>query len=161
MNEVPTGTDNTTNYSVNNQGRNDLTNFTNNSPNNQGRGDTKDSPNNQGRGDTNNSPNNQDRADTSDQNDTTDTYTDNMNRNSNIMSEFHRIFTQVTIEMWDLRRFNTDISNNRSHMATYLEQLNQPDLPEEEITRFQQHYAKLSRDDTIYTEQRNNIMRLR
>ena len=73
MNEVPTGTDNTTNYSVNNQGRNDLTNFTNNSPNNQGR------------------------ADPSDHNDTTNTSTDNMNRNSIIMSEFHRIFTQVTI----------------------------------------------------------------
>lgn len=107
MDEVPTGTDNTTKYSVNNQGIDDLTNFTNNSPNNQGR------------------------ADTSDHNDTTNTSTDNMNRNSNIMSEFHRIFTQVTIEMWDLRRLNTDISSNRSHKAAYLEQLNQPDLPEE------------------------------
>lgn len=65
------------------------------------------------------------------------------------MSEFLRIFTKVTIEMWDLRRFNTDISNNRSHMAAYIEQLNQPDLPEEEITRFQQHYVKLSRGDAI------------
>jgi hypothetical protein len=61
--------------------------------------------------------------------------------------------------MWDLRRFNTDISNNRSHMAAYLEQLNQPDLPEEEITRFQEYYAKLSRGNAIYTEQRNNIMK--
>lgn len=40
MGEVPTGTDNTTNYSVNNQGKDNPTNFTNNSPNNQGRGDT-------------------------------------------------------------------------------------------------------------------------
>lgn len=156
MGEVPTGTYNTTNYSVNNQGRDNPTNFTNNSPNNQGRAYTNDSTNNQGRGDTNN---NQGRGNISDHNDTTNTSTDNMDRDSNTMSEFNRVFTQTTLEMGDLRHIQSTIRNNRSLMFAFLEQLNQPNLPQEENTRLQQHYTRLRRLDAIYTEQANDKIR--
>lgn len=129
--EVPTGTDNTPNYSVNNQGR----------------------------GDTNNSPNNQGRADTNEHNDTTNTSTDNMDRDSNILSETHRAFIQTSLQTGDFRRLESRVNNNRSLMAAYLEQLNQPNLPQQEITKLQQHYLRLTRLDATFTEQRNNRLR--
>ena len=111
MCEVPSGTDNAINYSVNNQGRNSTGNIANYSANNQGIGGT---------GNHNNNANMSiiDRR-----------------LNNEVLQTYHSTNIRMHTQYRDHADLQENIKNSRSLEAAYQEQLNQPNLPQEEISR--------------------------
>lgn len=145
MGEITSGTGNIANYSANSDGRDGISNITNYSTNNQGRDGTSNI--------TNNSANNQGRVGTGNQNDTANTSTDSSER---VISAFERAFSQSQNQLTAINHLQTRIQNNQSHLAAFIEQLNQPNLPLEDMRRLQQHYLRLSRENAMFTEQIKN-----
>ena len=151
MCEVSSGTDNNINYSVNNQGR-DVTGITANySVNNQGRDEISNN--------TNNSNNNQDIVGTGNQNDNRNSSPDIMERENNILDAFHRALLLSDRQSGDILQLKTILENNISLEAAHHEQLNEPNLPSEEVSRLQQQCQRLARQTAVYTENLNRKQR--
>jgi hypothetical protein len=130
MGEITSGTGNITNYSANSNGRDGISNITNYSTNNQGRDGT------------------------GNQNDTANTSTD-----ERVIWAYERTFSQSQNQLTAINHLHTRIDNNKSLQAAFIEQLNQPNLPQEEISRLQQHHLRLSGQTAMFTEQLYNKYR--
>lgn len=153
MCEVSSGTDNNINYSVNKQAAvNSTGNLANYSVNNQGGSGTS--------GNTNNSGNNQGLGGTGNHNNgNTSPDPDILARENNILSEFDRAQILAFKQSRDVFRMETTVENNKSLESAFQEQLNQPNLPQEEISRLQRQRQRMARQVAISTQQLDDMRR--
>lgn len=160
MYNVPSATDNNTNYSINSQDRNGNGNIANYSVNNQGRDGTSNITNSGNNpvgygtsNNTNNSGNNHSGVATGNDNDNANTPVDRMERENNILQEFHRRFGLVSVQGRETIHLQTTLDNSRSLEAAHREQLNEPNLSQEETRRLQLQCQRLARQSAIFREQ--------
>lgn len=130
MSGVSCDTDNNTNCSVNSQGKGDIGNTQNYSVNNQGT---------QGTGNTANSGNNNSVMGSSSNNTNNSGVTpiDNMERDNNTLRLFERLYDTTRVQLNQLTHLRTTLENNISLEAAHREQLNQPNLSQEEVSSIQ------------------------
>ena len=134
-NQGKNGTDITANYSLNNQGRDEISN------------------------NTNNSDNNQDRVRTGNHNDNRNRSPDILERENNILDAFRRVFTLASNQGRELIHMQATLDNSISLEAAHHEQLKQPNLPPQEVSRLQQQCQRLARQTATFTEQLNSKQR--
>lgn len=135
MCEVPSGTDNTINYSVNNQDRNSTGNLANYSTNNQGI---------RGTGNHNNNAN---------------TSIIGAAFNNNILRTYHRTSILMYNQYSDLVVLQEILKNSRSLEAGYQELLSLPNFSQEEISRLRGQRNTAIRESAIYAELVNSKQR--
>lgn len=150
MCEVSSGTDNNINCSVNNHAGDRTGKIANYSVNNQGGSGTS--------GNTNNSGNTQGIGGTSNQNNTNRSI-ETIRRENDFLDEFERAQALFQHQRREVYRMEATVENNRSLEAAFQEQLNEPNLPQEEISRLQQQRQRMARLVVTSTEQLNSMRR--
>lgn len=131
MSGVSCDTDNNTNCSANSQAKQNIGDTANYSVNNQGT---------QGTGNTANSGNNNSAMGSSSNNTNNSGVTpiDIMERDNNTLRLFERLTVTTRVQLDQLAHLRTTLENNISLEAAHREQLNQPNLSQEEVSSIQQ-----------------------